>query len=66
MTEPEYYTTEEVATRLRISKPHVTDMCRRGQLPAYKLGPRNWRIPRVELADWLNKHRNNYGGFKNE
>ncbi|MCC6224695.1 MAG: helix-turn-helix domain-containing protein [Thermoleophilia bacterium] len=48
----ECLTAEEVAERLRISKSHVYDLARRGQLPHVKLGS-DVRFPRATLERWL-------------
>ncbi len=43
-------TPQEVATALQLPKSTVMQLCRRGILPARKLG-RSWRILRASLRD---------------
>jgi excisionase family DNA binding protein len=45
--DPDYYTTEEAAERLRISQNAVVRRIERKQLQAVKLGGRRWFIPRA-------------------
>jgi excisionase family DNA binding protein len=52
MTEPEHYTTAEVANKLRITVSGVTKRIKRGELPAVRVG-RRWLIPREPLDAML-------------
>jgi excisionase family DNA binding protein len=52
MSEPEHYTTAEVAQKLRITENGVIKRIRRGELAAVRGGGRRWLIPR-EVVDAL-------------
>lgn len=41
-------TPDEVASRWRVSRRRIVDLCRTGWLRAFKVG-RSWRIPAAEL-----------------
>lgn len=49
-TIPETMTPAEAAAALQLPKATVLSLCRRGVLPARKLG-RNWRVYRAGLKD---------------
>lgn len=46
------FTPERLAERWECSPQHVTALCRGGTLRAFKLGPKLWRIPAVEVERW--------------
>ncbi|MBY0596470.1 substrate-binding domain-containing protein [Bacillus bingmayongensis] len=46
------YTTEEVATRLKVSKLTVYDLIKKGELPSYRVG-RQMRIDAVDLEQYI-------------
>ena len=46
-------TLEEVARYLKVTKRTVRTMIERDGLPAFKMGPRQWRVVREELEAWL-------------
>lgn len=48
--EEEFLTVEEAAQKLRVKPISVYRMCRRGELPAVKVG-RSWRISNQKLAE---------------
>jgi excisionase family DNA binding protein len=50
MTVPATMTPDEAATALQIPKTTVLALCRRGVLPACKLG-RSWRIYRAAIPN---------------
>jgi len=52
----DFFTTDEVADILRVSRKAVTDMCRLGRIGATKVGER-WLIPRESLDVYLNIRR---------
>jgi excisionase family DNA binding protein len=45
-------TLAETAALLRISRPTLFEMLRRGEIPARKVG-RQWRFNRAVVLDWL-------------
>jgi excisionase family DNA binding protein len=47
-SEPEFYTVQEVAARLRLSRKTVYRLVERGEIRAIKIGD-NYRIPREAL-----------------
>jgi excisionase family DNA binding protein len=49
----ELLTPEEVAERLKVAKPYVYDLCRRGDLPSVPVGPRYVRIPRRAFEEYV-------------
>ena len=53
-TQPEErpYTPERLAERWECSPQHITTLCRGGTLRAFKLGPKLWRIPALEVKRW--------------
>ncbi|HLC49088.1 MAG TPA: helix-turn-helix domain-containing protein [Candidatus Andersenbacteria bacterium] len=48
--EQEFLTIEEAAHKLRVKPISVYRMCRRGELPAVKVG-RSWRISNKKLSE---------------
>lgn len=48
-----YYTPAEAADVLRISRDHVYELCRSGQLRSFKIGPRALRIDASAIADFV-------------
>ena len=50
---PEILDTKTVALILNVCEASVRRMCREGTIPAYKLGPRLWRISKAELMEHL-------------
>lgn len=49
-------TLDDVERILNVSKPIVTGLIRRGELPAHKIG-RSWRIHPADLAELLDATR---------
>jgi excisionase family DNA binding protein len=54
--QPEYYTVEEVAKKLRIDRQAVWNLIRRRQLAAFKIGG-VYRITPGDLQDYLRRQR---------
>ncbi len=50
----EFLTLQEVAERLRISRPTVRNLIRDGKLAAVRAGKRVFRISVTELEDFIN------------
>lgn len=50
---PDLLTVDITALILCVSESSVRRMCREGTIPAYKLGPRLWRISKAELMEHL-------------
>ncbi len=53
---PDLLTPDEVAEQLRVGRRRVYDLCRDGHLAAVKLGSKEWRIPVVALAAYIERH----------
>ncbi len=54
--EPRFYTLEQTATYLNVSRPQVYALVRSGELPAVKIGGRGiWRVDRHQLDEWLKR-----------
>ena len=55
----------EVASLLQVSGNTVTRLIRQGKIPAIRVG-RCWRIPRDDMARWLDAHSTTGGrdGFR--
>lgn len=54
-TYPLVLTPEETAMLLNCTIATVQKLCRKGELPGYKLAGRKWRIPRDKLRAVLEK-----------
>lgn len=50
---PELLDTKTVALILEVCEDSVRRLCRKGGLPAYKIGPRLWRISKRELMEQM-------------
>ena len=50
---PDLLDTQTVALILEVCEASVRRMCRNGELPARKLGPRLWRISKAELMEHM-------------
>ena len=53
--EPEAYTLVQAAARLQVSTRTLRNWIKEGRLQAFKLGLRQWRIRREEVARMLNR-----------
>jgi excisionase family DNA binding protein len=55
--EQPFLTPQEVSDLLQVSVQTVRRWIKDEDLPAYKVGPRVWRIRRVDLDMWLGQQR---------
>jgi excisionase family DNA binding protein len=55
--EPPFLTPQEVSELLQVSVQTVRRWIKKGKLPAYKVGPRMWRIRQIDLDAWLEQQR---------
>jgi len=55
--EQPFLTPQEVSDLLQISVQTVRRWIREENLPAYKVGPRMWRIRKGDLDGWLDDQR---------
>src|SRR3989337_604113 len=54
--EPRFYTLEQTARYLNVSRPQVYSLVRSGELPAIKLGGRGvWRVDRHQLDVYIER-----------
>jgi excisionase family DNA binding protein len=52
-----FLTPQEVSDLLQVSVQSVRRWIKDEDLPAYKVGPRVWRIRKVDLDTWLEQQR---------
>ena len=52
-----FLTPKEVSDLLQVSVQTVRRWIKEKSLPAYKVGPRMWRIKRADLEEWLDQQR---------
>jgi len=52
-----FLTPQEVSDLLQVSVQTVRRWIKEESLPAYKVGPRVWRIRTIDLDEWLDKQR---------
>lgn len=55
--EQPFLTPQEVSDLLQVSVQTVRRWIKEEDLPAYKVGPRVWRISKVDLDAWLEQQR---------
>jgi excisionase family DNA binding protein len=55
--EQSFLTPQEVSALLQVSVQTVRRWIKEEDLPAYKVGPRMWRISKVDLDGWLERQR---------
>jgi excisionase family DNA binding protein len=55
---PTIMTVKEVAKYLRMHEASVYRMCKKGLLPAYKIG-KSWRFRKEEIEKWLAERKSN-------
>jgi excisionase family DNA binding protein len=55
--EPEFYTPQEIANKLRVKVFTVQEWLRKGELIGYKVG-RDWRIRREDYEKFLRERKN--------
>ena len=54
--EPRFFTLEETARYLNVSRPQVYALVRSGELPAIKIGGRGvWRVDRRQLDEYIER-----------
>jgi excisionase family DNA binding protein len=53
--DPLMYTYEEAAVKLGVSRTHLYELMKAGEIRPLKLGPQVRRIPLTELEDWLKR-----------
>ncbi len=53
----EFFTTSELAEKLKMNVQVVTRKVQSGEIYAYKIG-KDWRIPEQSVFDWLQDHSN--------
>lgn len=51
---PAFLTPKEFSALMGVCHKTVQKMCRMGELPAYKVGPRLWRIDKNAALAWMN------------
>jgi excisionase family DNA binding protein len=51
--EDELLTVDEVATKLKVSPATVRRLLAKGDIPARKIGPRQWRVSSAALTAYL-------------
>ncbi len=56
--ETEFFTTTELADKLKMNVQVVTRKVQSGEIHAYKIG-KDWRIPEQSVFQWLQEHSNN-------
>ena len=57
-----FLTPREVSDLLQVSVQTVRRWIKEEDLPAYKVGPRIWRIKKADLDEWLDQQRNETEG----
>jgi excisionase family DNA binding protein len=53
----EFFTTAELAERLKMNVQVITRKVQAGEIQAYKIG-KDWRIPEEAVREWLEQHSN--------
>jgi excisionase family DNA binding protein len=56
----EFFTTAELAEKLKMNVQVITRKIQSGEIAAYKLG-KDWRIPERSVHEWLEQHANSKG-----
>ena len=46
-------TTSEIADFLRLSPQHITRLCRKGEMPHFRLGPKAYRFDKNLVLQWI-------------
>lgn len=55
--DPRFFTLEEVAEILRVSKRTIHRMIQQRKMPAFKVGGQ-WRIPETRFKEWIEQREN--------
>lgn len=58
--ETEFFTTSELAQKLKMNVQVITRKVQAGEIQAYKIG-KDWRIPEQSVLEWLENHSNRNG-----
>lgn len=58
--ETEFFTTSELAQKLKMNVQVITRKVQAGEIHAYKIG-KDWRIPEQSVLEWLEKNSNRNG-----
>ncbi len=58
--ETEFFTTSELAKKLKMNVQVITRKVQAGEIHAYKIG-KDWRIPEQSVLAWLENHSNRNG-----
>ena len=58
--ETEFFTTSELAKKLKMNVQVITRKVQTGEIHAYKIG-KDWRIPEQSVVHWLEKNSNRNG-----
>ncbi len=58
--ETEFFTTSELAQKLKMNVQVITRKVQAGEIQAYKIG-KDWRIPEQSVLDWLESQSNRNG-----
>ncbi len=53
----EFFTTSELADKLKMNVQVITRKVQAGEISAYKIG-KDWRIPEQSVYEWLEEHSN--------
>ena len=53
----EFFTTSELAEKLKMNVQVITRKVQSGEISAYKIG-KDWRIPEKSVYEWLERHSN--------
>lgn len=56
----EFFTTSELAKKLKMNVQVITRKVQSGEITAYKIG-KDWRIPEISVFEWLEKNSNKTG-----
>ena len=59
----EFFTTSELAQKLKMNVQVITRKVQSGEISAYKIG-KDWRIPEQSVFEWLEKNSNVNGSRK--
>ena len=53
----EFFTTNELAEKLKMNQQVITRKVQSGEIAAYKIG-KDWRIPEQSVLEWLERNSN--------
>ena len=52
-----------LAIILKLSYVHLTNLCKKGQLPAFKVGD-SWRVEKGDLIEWINQKKGDKSAWR--